>query len=165
MEEALPPKTVYKPPTCSRLLEYTTSPRMKYRAREAAEKAGLSHCPNIKMLVNDVAFLTEHARAGDTALYIGGTIGGYLPVVVSMFPTVQFLVYDCHPESLHYKNACEEHPPNLHLRPTWFSNEEAMKFVSMPCYNPSRTLLMVDSRNIVRYVLILHCSKMRSFMF
>jgi hypothetical protein len=151
MDPSQVPKTIYKPPTTSRLLEYSSSPRMKYRERASEEKAGLSHCPNIKMLVNDVDFLTENAKAGDTVLYVGGTIGAYLPVVASMFPTLQFLVYDGHPESLHYKNASDEHPPNLHLKPVWFSQEEAVQFVSLPLYNPSRTLLMVDSRNISRY--------------
>ena len=86
-------------------------------------------------------------------VYVGSTIGAYLPLVTRMFPTLQFLVYDGNPTSLHYKRALEEHPENLHLKQAWFNEKEAMELVNqelMP-YNPTRTLLMVDARNISRY--------------
>jgi hypothetical protein len=56
------PMTVYKPLSSDRVLDYSTSGKMKYRERESKEKSGLPHCTHIKMLVNDVDFLTEKAR-------------------------------------------------------------------------------------------------------
>jgi hypothetical protein len=148
---------VYKPLSADRELNYLTSPQMTYRERTPNEKAGLSHCPNIKMLINDVAFLTEKAKAGDLVIYVGGTIGAYLPLVAKMFLTLHFLVYYGHPESMHYKN---EQPPNMHLKAVWFSQQEAVNFVNlqMPKYDPRRTLLMVDTRNVTQWVKLICAS-------
>lgn len=154
--QLLASSSVYKPPSSDRLLNYATSGRMKYRQRAVDEKSGLSHCPHIKMLVNDVAFLTDKARSGDTVIYAGGTIGAYLPVVVGMFPTVQFLVYDGNPTSQHYQRAGSEHPPNMHMKVAWFGEKEAIELTRQQTpdgrsmYDPSRTLLMVDTRNVTR---------------
>jgi len=147
------PHSVYKPPSADRLLSYVTSPKMKYRERTSEEKGGLVHCPHIKMIVNDVAFLTEKASAGDVVLYVGGTIGSYLPLVARMFPTLNFLVYDGHPQSQHYKNASEQHPPNIHLKAAWFNEHEAIEYTNLqqPKYSPGKTLLMVDTRNVTRW--------------
>ena len=147
---------VFRPSSSSRELCYLRSSSMDYRPRDVHEKSGLIHCPNIKMLVNDVAFLTERARDGDMVIYVGGTIGNYLPILGKMFPNLQFLVYDGNPTSMHYRSPQDEKASNIHLKPTWFSEKEARTLAAMrhpTPYDSSKTLLMVDSRNITKLAL------------
>lgn len=119
------PKTVFKPPCGSTLLHHESAPKMAYKERSAREMERAVHSPDLKCLINDVGFLTEKSKDGDTVIYVGNNIGAWLPLAASMFPKLQFLVYD--------GNACKlsKHiqegtlPDNVHLQTTWFSEMEA----------------------------------------
>jgi hypothetical protein len=145
-------------PSSNRILSHESSPQLAYQKKTTADKSpSINYCPNIKMLINDVSFLTHRAKDGDTVIYVGSTIGNYLPTLAKMFPCVQFLVYDGNPKSCHYRqsaqNPMEASPPNIHVKPTWFSDSEARNLISMvhPAkYDSAKTLLMVDTRNVTR---------------
>lgn len=107
--------------------------------------------PHLKMLCNDVAFLTEKAKAGDTVFYVGGSVGAYVLLLANMFPTVKFVMYD-HNLSNSVKKAKERGfmPPNLNHLAEVFSEQVAAKVLLEGSVRSDQLLLMSDLRNITR---------------
>lgn len=107
--------------------------------------------PHLKMLCNDVDFLTQKMRAGDTAVYVGGSIGEYILILANMFPTTKFVMYD-HNLSNCIRKVKEEGsmPPNLHHREEVFSEKVAAQLLLQDSLKSSKLLLMSDLRNITR---------------
>ena len=109
--------------------------------------------PHLKMLCNDVSFLTKKASAGDKVLYIGGSVGAYILLLARMFPSVNFSLYD-HNMSNSVKKAKDEEfmPANLNHSPEVFSEQVAAKLLLLGGhgYDSKNLLLMSDLRNITR---------------
>lgn len=103
------------------------------------------------MLCNDVSFLTQKAEAGDTVIYVGGSIGAYVLLLANMFPTVNFVLYD-HNLSNSVKKAKDEGfmPGNLRHTPEVFSEHVAAQLLLQESMHGSKLLLMSDLRNITR---------------
>jgi hypothetical protein len=148
--------------------------RLQYRERSHKEMERAVHNPDLKNLVNDVAFLTDKAMRDDVVIYAGCNVGHWFPTVARwvdelffitsfsshfycpwmsrMFPTVTFLVYDGNPIKL---DKMEQNnlalPPNVRLKPSWFSESEAKRFAKtgIPQHVPrEKILLIADSNNL-----------------
>lgn len=154
------PMDIYRPPSHSRTLEYDTCPKLRFDTShlEAGNPVHMRtrlnpylYNPYLKMLCNDVDFLTKKAETGDKAIYIGGSIGAYVLLLAKMFPTVQFDMYD-HNLSNSVKKAKEESfmPPNLEHKPENFSEKVAAQLLLKDGIKGNKLLLMSDLRNITR---------------
>jgi hypothetical protein len=92
---------VFLPPSRERLLDYATCEKLQFEREHLNEEGKIAknpgpyaYNPHLKMLCNDVSFLTEKATAGDRVLYVGGSVGAYVLLLAQMFPTVKFTLYD-----------------------------------------------------------------------
>ena len=120
-------RSIFKPPDGSILLDHEFSPKTKYKDRSAKEMERAVFSPDLKCLVNDVQFLTEKSRDGDTVIYVGNNTGPWLPMAARMFPGLQFLVYDGNAAKLNKEIEDGTMPENVHLKTSWFSELEAEK--------------------------------------
>jgi hypothetical protein len=151
---------VYRPTHFTLSLDHSTANRMKYSKVTPEQLHGSVYCSELKNLMNDISFLTEKASAGDTVVYIGNTIGSWIQMVTSMFPTLQFVVYDGNPTKVQLQMAAENAncrtgdraASNTMFNHTWFSAAEADRFIctKFPSYDPSRTLVIAETRNIMQ---------------
>ncbi len=55
--------------------------RLKYRERTHKEMERAVHAPDLKCLINDVAFLTDKAMRDDVVIYAGNNVGHWFPIV------------------------------------------------------------------------------------
>lgn len=146
---------IFRPSSSSRTIDYATCPKLRFDPShlEVPRKGpgAYAYNPHLKMLCNDVDFLTQKARAGDTAIYVGGSIGAYILLLAKMFPSVQFVMYD-HNMSNSVKKAKDAGllPPNLQHREEVFSEKVAAQLLLQDSLKSSKLLLMSDLRNITR---------------
>ena len=116
-----------------------------------AHAGAYAYNPHLKMLCNDVSFLTEKSKAGDTVIYVGGSVGAYVLLLANMFPTVKFVMYD-HNLSNSVKKAKDNGfmPKNLSHLSEVFSEQVAAKMLLQGSASSENLLLMSDLRNITR---------------
>lgn len=68
-------------------------PGLPYRAAFLARRLA-HHDGQRKLLLAEVAFLTDHLRRGDTVVYAGSAPGTHIPYLASLFPEASFVLYD-----------------------------------------------------------------------
>lgn len=68
-------------PKEKRVVDHSTSQRLKYRPRESQEKNLIMHCGQLKLLLAETHFLTQWSSANDIVIYIGGASGMHLPTL------------------------------------------------------------------------------------
>lgn len=78
--------------TFSRTLE-NSMPRLKYYRRKDNFKSVL-HWGQRKLLLVEIEFLTKFASDGDIVLYAGAAPGNHIPYLSSLFPTLEFALFD-----------------------------------------------------------------------
>lgn len=79
-----------------RLLEQF--PRRKWEPRSGAVPTDALHWGQRKLLLTETAFLTQHARAGDTVLYVGAAPGEHILLLAcSLFSHLKFHCVDPRP--------------------------------------------------------------------
>ena len=103
------------------------------------------------MMCNDVAFLTDKSKAGDTVIYVGGSVGAYILLLANMFPNLKFVLHD-HNMSNSVRKAKDEGfmPSNLKHTPEVFSEQVAARMLLEGNVKSRKLLLMSDLRNITR---------------
>ena len=146
--------------------------RLKYRERSHQEMERAVYSPDLKNLVNDVAFLTDKGMRDDVVIYAGevfvsctfkksfsltekekqtgSNIGHWFPIVARMFPTMHFLVYDGNPVKLEKMSQNAPMPANVSFKHAWFNESEAKRYArtGIPHVGRDGILLIADSNNL-----------------
>lgn len=69
------------------------TPRLKYRRRKGEAKSCI-HWGQRKLLLMEIEFLTKNASSEDIVVYAGAAPGNHIPYLSSLFPTLEFALYD-----------------------------------------------------------------------
>ena len=161
---------IYRPASTNRTIDYATCPKLRFDRSHLDEPrrgpGAYAYNPHLKMLCNDVDFLTQKARAGDTAIYVGGSVGAYILLLAKMFPSVNFVLYD-HNMSNSVRKAKQEGfmPSNLQHVEDNFSEKVATQLLLSSKIQGNKLLLLSDLRNITRFVPLADCRHWGSFFF
>lgn len=147
---------IFQPSSRSRVLDHETSPRLKFNKedweeRKTKDPGTLAYNPHLKALCSSITFLTEKCRAGDTVLYVGGSVSSYLFTLAKMFPTLKFKLFD-HNTSNFLKRAKDEGivPSNIQHYQEIFSDQVAARLLIKENLEAGDTLLISDLRNVTK---------------
>jgi hypothetical protein len=92
------------------------------------------HKGQIKLLLNEIDFLTDFAEPGDVVVYAGAADGRHLPTLYRMFEHLHMTwhFYDPRPFHADTQKFAASHPRSFLLHNTFFTDETAAKHSSSP---------------------------------
>ncbi len=142
-------KSACKPP----LQLLSSFPRRQWAPRDGPVPSDEFHWGQRKLLMSEVAFLTQHAQAGDTVLYVGAAPGEHIILLAcTLFPHLTFHCVDPRPMAFgspapEQLDGAARSPVNVTQEQGFFTSASAQHWQYSAEANTGAALVISDLRN------------------
>lgn len=99
--------------------------RLKYFDKIDTSTPPIIHQGQRKLLLGEIDFLTRYGHLAKTVLYVGSAPGIHIPLLIILFPTHNFILYD--PRKFYYKL---KKISSIIIYNKYFTNEDAVKYIN-----------------------------------
>ena len=127
-----------------RILHFDTAPRAPYRRREKEIKT-VEHRGQRKLILVEIEFLSRFAQPGDVIIYAGGAGGAHHLTLSTMFPDLDFILYDPRPFARGVRDL-----PRYEVRQEFFTISTAQELATRLRAQERRYLFLSDIRRAER---------------
>jgi hypothetical protein len=111
-------KAIKATPTFSLTL-LPDAPRLNYR-RRPFEVKGVIHWGQLKLMLSEIQFLSEHGHFSNTVVYAGASPGTHIKFLSKMFPNHKFILWDPRPFDVE--------GPMIETHEEYFTDDVAQKY-------------------------------------